>query len=198
MSKALLDSLFPRIRQGILASTLLRQDKAWYASELARRLGVPSSSLQRELKELTEVGILKSHQQGRMSYFQANVESPIFPELRGLILKTVGLIDVLRSVLLPLAEKLQVVFVYGSIASATEESSSDIDLMIVGSLTPVELALPLRSAREQVGREINPKIYTPEEFSRKWAQKDSFLARVIDRPKLFVLGDEHELDKIEH
>jgi DNA-binding transcriptional ArsR family regulator len=78
-----LDALLPKTRQGILAATLLQPEKAWYVSELARRMGVPPSSLQRELRDLAEAGILKTHRQGRMSYYQANVESPLFPDLRG-------------------------------------------------------------------------------------------------------------------
>src|SRR5476651_1739025 len=86
-----LDALLPKTRQGILAATLVQPEKAWYVSELARRLGVPSSSLQRELQDLSDARILNTHRQGRMVYYQANVDSPLFPDLRGLMLKTAGL-----------------------------------------------------------------------------------------------------------
>src|SRR5580658_10237951 len=132
----LLDALFPRTRQEILAATLVQPDKAWYVSELARRMGVPSSSLQRELHDLTMAGILKTHRQGRMAYYQANAGSPIFPDLRGLLLKTAGLVDVLADLLKPLSAKVKIAFVYGSIASGSEQSDSDIDLMLVGTLSP--------------------------------------------------------------
>jgi len=190
-----LDALLPKTRQGILAAMLIQPGKAWYASELARRMGVPSSSLQRELEGLTEAGILKTHRQGRMAYYQANTDSPLFPDLRGLLLKTAGLVDVLADALKPLARKLRIVFVYGSIASGSEQSDSDIDLMVVGKISPAELALPLRRARELLGREINPTVYTQAEFDRKRAAKDHFLARVLDKPKLFVLGNSNELGK---
>src|SRR5476649_56835 len=147
-NKRSLDALLPKTRQGILAATLVQPEKAWYVSELARRLGVPSSSLQRELQDLSDVRILKTHRQGRMVYYQANVDSPLFSDLRGLLLKTAGLVDVLVDALKPLASKLRIVFVYGSIASGSEQSNSDIDLMVVGATSPMELALPLRSARE--------------------------------------------------
>jgi len=111
-------------------------------------MGVPPSSLQRELQELVKAGILKTRRQGRMAYHQANSESPLFPELRGLLLKTTGLVDVLADVLKPLTKKLSVVFIYGSIASGNEQSDSDIDLMVVGAVSPPDLALPLRRARE--------------------------------------------------
>jgi len=191
-----LDVLLPKTRQGILAALLVRPDKPWFSSELARRLGVPSSSLQRELRDLTQAGILKSHRQGQMVYFQANRDSPLFPELRGLLLKTAGLVDVLAEALKPLTPKLQLVFVYGSIASAEERSESDIDLMVVGKTPRSDLALPLRRARELLGREINPTVYTRAEFARKLVTKDPFLIDVLTKPRLLVLGSEDELGKI--
>src|SRR5438067_10933426 len=141
---SILDALIPRTRQGILAALLIQPEKPWYVSELARRMGVPSSSLQRELHALSDAGILKTHRQGRMAYFQANAESPVFPDLRGLLLKTAGLVDVLADALQPLAANVRFAFVYGSIACGTEQADSDIDLMVVGTLSPADLALPLR------------------------------------------------------
>jgi DNA-binding transcriptional ArsR family regulator len=196
MSKShVIDALLPKTRQGILAAILLQPEKAWYASELARRMGVPSSSLQRELHDLQEAGILKMSRQGRMAYYQANTESLVFSDLRGLMLKTAGLVDVLADALGPIARKLRVVFIYGSIAENLEESRSDIDLMVVGNVSPVDLAVPLRKARELLGREINPSVYTPAEFAKKRAGKDHFLTRVLDKPKLLVLGNKDELEK---
>lgn len=191
-----IDALLPKTRQGILAATLLQPEKAWYVSELARRMGVPPSSLQRELHDLEEAGILNTRRQGRMAYYQANTESPVFPELRGLMVKTAGLVDVLADAVASLARKLRVVFVYGSIAAGHEDTASDIDLLVVGKVSPVDLAVPLRKARESLGRDINPSIYTPAEFAKKRAARDHFLSRVLDKPKLFVLGDQDELETI--
>jgi DNA-binding transcriptional ArsR family regulator len=191
-----LDALLPKTRQGILAALLVQPEKAWYVSELARRMGVPSSSLQRELQDLTKAGILKTHRQGRMVYYQANVDAPLFSDLRGLLLKTAGIVDVLADVLKPLTTKVRVAFVYGSIASNSEHSNSDIDFMLIGLLKPAELALPLRRARELLGREINPTVYSPAEFHRKRTSKDHFLTRVLDKPKLFVIGNSDGLERI--
>ena len=191
----LLDALLPKTRQGILAALLGQPEKTWYVSELARRMGVPSSSLQRELQDLTTVGILKNHRQGRMAYYQANTDSPVFAELRGLILKTAGLVDVLAEALKPLVAKLRLVFVYGSIASGNEKSDSDIDLMVVGKVAPVELALPLRRARELLGRDINPTVYTPAEFDKKRNSKDTFLSQVLAKPRLLVIESQNDLGK---
>jgi predicted nucleotidyltransferase len=183
-----LDVLLPKTRQGILAATLVQPEKAWYVSELARRMGVPASSLQRELHDLSEVGILKTYRQGRMVYYQANTDSPVFSDLRGLLIKTAGFVDILARALKPLAARLRTAFVYGSIAAGSEQSDSDVDLMVVGQVSPKDLALPLRRARELLGRNINPTVYTPDEFDKKRAASDPFLKQVLGRPKLFVLG----------
>ena len=192
---SLLDALLPKTRQGILAALLGQPEKTWYVSELARRMGVPSSSLQRELQDLTKVGVLKNHRQGRMAYYQANMDSPVFAELRGLILKTAGLVDVLAEALKPLGAKLRLVFVYGSIASGTEKSDSDIDLMVVGKVAPAALALPLRRARELLGRDINPTVYTQAEFDKKRNSKDTFLSQVLAKPRLIVIESQNDLGK---
>jgi predicted nucleotidyltransferase len=194
-NNAPLNALFPKTRQGILAATLVRPEKAWYVSELARRLGVPSSSLQRELQDLTEAGILKCHRQGRMVYYQANAESPLFSDLRGLLLKTAGLVDILADALNALVPKIRLAFVFGSIASGQERNDSDIDLMVIGEISPLDLALPLRHGRELLGREINPTVYLPAEFAKKLRAKDHFLRQVLTKPRLLVLGSGDELDK---
>jgi predicted nucleotidyltransferase len=191
-----LDALLPKTRQGILAATLVRPEKAWYVSELARRMGVPASSLQRELHDLSEVGILKTHRQGRMVYYQANTDSPVFSDLRGLLFKTAGFVDVLAKALKPFVARLRTAFVYGSIAAGSEQSDSDIDLMVVGRVSHTDLALPLRRARQLLGRNINPTVYTPEEFDKKRAANDSFLKQVLDKPKLFVLANKDDLRKV--
>ena len=159
-------------------------------------MGVPSSSLQRELRELEQAGVLKVARHGRMAYYQANSDSPIYGDLRGLMLKTAGVVDVLRDALNRVASKLRVVFVYGSIARGQEGSASDIDLMVIGNVSPLDVAVPLRKTRELLGRQISTSFYTPAEFAKKLAGKDHFLTRVLEKPKLFVLGDSDELEKI--
>jgi len=195
MRGSVLDALFPRTRQGILAVTLGHPEKSWYASELARRLAMPPSSLQRELKELTEAGILISRREGGMTYFQANERSPIFPELRGLLRKTAGLIDVLREVLAPADKAVRIAFVYGSVASGTEQPESDIDLLVVGTASPAKLALALRQAQGRLSREVHTKVYSLEEFATKRRSRDHFLTRVLESPRLFVIGSDDELEE---
>ena len=131
-----------------------------------------------------------------MVYYQANRDSPVFPDLRGLLLKTAGLVDVLAQALKPLSGKVTMAFVYGSIAAGSEDSASDIDLMVVGQVAPEDLALPLRRARESLGREINPTVYTPAEFDKKRKANDPFLKQVLDKPRLVVIANKDELGKV--
>lgn len=191
-----LDALLPKTRQAILSALFRRPDRTWYASELARHLGVPSSSLQRELRDLTRVGILKTSRQGRMVFFQPNTGSPLFVDLHNLFLKTTGLVDVLRKPLLRLASPPRIAFIFGSVAAGTEHFHSDVDLMLIGPISPIDVAGALRKPQEVLGREIQPVIVTPGELHQRLAKGDHFLTRVIDKPKLFVIGNAHELAEV--
>src|SRR5665213_3762337 len=134
IGRRIIDVIMPRTRQAILAATLLQPRRSWYAAELARHLGTSRSSLQRELVDLLDVGILKSRREGRMLYVQADPDCPVFLELRGLLSKTAGLLDLLRNALMPFADRIEFSFVFGSVARAEEVSASDIDLLIVGEV----------------------------------------------------------------
>ncbi len=191
--KGALDSLMPRTRQDILAAAFIRPDTEFYAAELASKLGVPPSSLQRELKQLTSADILTSTVRGHMTFYRANKESPLFVDLRGLMLKTRGLVDVLTYALRPLIPKIEVAFVFGSIAAGNERSESDIDLMVVGSVRPMDLSLPLRRVRNEIGREINPSVYTGTEFRSKLGAGDHFLTHVMSEPRLTIVGSANDL-----
>jgi predicted nucleotidyltransferase len=183
----------PKTRQGVLAATLLQPERSWYLADLARHLAVRSSTLQREVASLTSAGILKSHRRGRMVYFEADTDCPVYPDLRGLLLKTSGLVDVLRSSLAAVMRNIQVAFVYGSIAQSHERSESDVDLMIIGEVDLSEIASSIREAAHLLGREINPKVYRPIEFTQKLARKDHFLQSVLKSPKIFICGTERDL-----
>ncbi len=188
-------ALFSSTQQRLLSALLLNSHQPVYATELANRFGVRPSSLQRDLAKYTEAGILKMSRSGNRAYFQANEECPVFPELRALLIKTSGLVDVLQGELAPLASKIKVAVVYGSIASGTETSGSDIDLLIIGSVTMIELVPLLQEATGKLRRQINPTLYTPGEFSQK-ARTSHFLQSVIGKPLLFVLGMKSDLETI--
>jgi predicted nucleotidyltransferase len=192
----MIDVLMPEVRQGVLAATLLDPGRWWYAADLARHLRLRSSSLQRELSALTDAGILRTRREGRMVYYQPDPQCPILPELRGLMLKTTALVDVLRDALAPLADRIACAFVYGSIARGEERSDSDIDLMVIGDVALNNLAAELSRARDTLGREINPRRYRPAEFAKRVRAKDHFLTNVLSKPKLFVIGTADVLEQV--
>jgi DNA-binding transcriptional ArsR family regulator len=196
--KRALDSLFPRTRQAILTATLLHPDRWWYLSDLAKHLGVRPSSLQRELAALTSAEILRQRRDGNRVYFQANPPCPFLAELQGLLVKTAGLVDVLRETLASFAKHIDWAFIYGSVARAEELAASDVDLMIIGKIGLADLAPALRRTEKRLSRAVNPTLYSREEFAKKLRARDHFLTSVLDGAKLFILGDSHELAAATH
>ncbi len=191
-----LDSLFPSVRQGVLAAVLTRSEKWWYLSELAEFLHTRPSSLQRELSSLEQSGILQQRKDGRRAYFKADVRSPIFRELRSIFDKTVGLIPTLRIALRPFANKIVCAFVYGSIARREEHSASDIDLAVIGNVGLGDLAPALRKSEKRLGREVNVTNYSVDEFRKKVAKRDHFLTTVLRSRLEFVKGERSDLDTV--
>ena len=191
-----LAALFPKTRQAILAATLMEPARSWYLTDLARRLGVSPSSLQLELSSLTAAGIIRRREDGNRTYYQANTESPIFPDLYGLLLKTAGVHDVIRASLDGLENQIDVAFVYGSVARSEERSSSDIDLMVVGEVRLSDLAPRLKVAETKLNRPVNPSVYPPEEIAKKLAHGHHFLSTVMGGEKFFVVGTVDELATI--
>lgn len=163
--------------------------------ELARHLRVTPSTLQRELGSLVHGGILRQKREGKHVYFQAATDSPIFQELRGMILKTAGLADVIRNALKPFRDRIQWAFIYGSMARAEEHSASDVDLMLVGRVGLADLSSPLRKAEQKINRAINPTVYTLDEFRSKVKSSHHFITTVLRSKKLFVLGDPREFGR---
>jgi predicted nucleotidyltransferase len=193
---ATLQALFPTVRQGVLAATLMQPEKWWFLSELAEFLGTRPSSLQRELRALVEIGVLERRREGTRAYFRARKQSPIFRELRSIFEKTAGIGPSLRQLLEPFEQKIVSAFVYGSLARAEEHAASDIDLMVVGNIGLAELTPPLRAAEKRRHREINVTNYSVEEFREKTARDDHFLTSVLKKPKHFLKGAQSELEAI--
>jgi DNA-binding transcriptional ArsR family regulator len=194
-NSSIADALFPRTRQRVLATLLLNPQKPCYAAELAKYLGLRQSTLQRDLARLSAAGILKMSRNGNRVYFRADETCPIFPELRSLLVKTAGLVEVLREQLAPFGTRINLAAVYGSMASGNEASGSDIDLLIIGSISLMDLVPLLERATEQFRRQVNPTIYTPEELSRK-ARESRFVRSVLGKPLLFVVGNKRDLEAI--
>lgn len=193
---ALLESLFPKTRQGVLAATLTQPEKWWFLSELAEFMGTTPSSLQRELSSLVDTGILERRREGTRVYVRAEKRSPIYRELRGIIEKTAGIIPTIRITLAPIGRKIICAFIYGSLARAQEHATSDIDLMIIGQVGLSELTPALRKVERALGRDLNATTYSADEFHDKIEKNDHFLTAVLKRSKQFVKGSERELDAI--
>jgi predicted nucleotidyltransferase len=190
-----LAALFPTRRGDLLAAALIQPERWWYLSELAEFLGTSPSSLQRDLKALVDGGILESRREGTRAYFKADTRSPLFPELRGLIDKTAGLVPTLQAALKAFASRIELAFVHGSVARGEERAVSDVDLLVVGDVGLADLAPALRKAEARLGREVNVTTYTSGEF-RKAASANHFVSEVLRRPKIFVKGGENELDAL--
>jgi DNA-binding transcriptional ArsR family regulator len=188
-----LDAIMPRIRQKLLATTILQPDRSWYLSELASHLAVRPSSLQRELASLSDAVILTKSQDGNRTYYRANTENPLFPDLEGLLRKTIGLADVLRSALFSVAEGVDFAFAFGSFGRGDPSVSSDIDLFVVGKVPLSELASPLRIAEVELQRSINPVVMAQDELISRLANRDHFVAQVLTTQRLFIIGDENDL-----
>jgi predicted nucleotidyltransferase len=188
-----LGALFPKTRQEILAAVYMHPSREWYLSDLSRHIGVMPSSLQREVVSLVRAGILRRREDGNRVYYSAETESPIFGDLHGLLLRTAGLRDVLAERLGPFRGGIAVAFVYGSLARQEEQPRSDIDLMVIGRIGLAEIAPALKHAEGKLLRPVNPSIYTPQEIAEKLATGHHFLATVMSKEKLFVIGDKDDL-----
>ena len=188
------EALFPKIRRKVLALFLLNPEKHFYFRETVRILGDAPGSLQRELKSLTKAGILSVEPIGIQKFYQANTHSPVFEELRSIAEKTFGLVDVLRDVLRSQAsDRLDIAFIYGSVARGRDTSSSDIDLMVIGSIAFRELVSILMPVEENMQRPVNPTLYSVDEFRRKLNENNNFVTNVLKSEKLFVMGTANDL-----
>lgn len=188
------DLLFPnQYRRKVLACLLMNPEKWVHLRELARLTGASPGSLKKELDTLTAAGLLASRKIGNLTQFSANTLHPVYPELSGLIRKTTGLHDVLASALQPLGEQIDVAFVFGSVASTTETTHSDVDVMVIGDVTFGQVVNTIYDAQITLGREINPKVMTRNEWQVKQREGNTFVAELLSKPKIFVVGTADDL-----
>ena len=152
--------------------------------------------MQRELENLSKVGLIVRKSVGSQVFYQANRDAPIFREMQALVNKTIGIFSIFRSALQPLSKRIDVAFVYGSVAREQETAQSDVDLMVVGKATLDEILSRLYTVEKSIGRPINPTVYSVEEFKSKLASGNHFLTAVLRGQKIFLLGDEDELRKV--
>jgi predicted nucleotidyltransferase len=184
-------ALFPSIRQGVLGVVFREPSRWWYLSELAGALGSSPSCLQRELESLASTGILERRRDGRRAYYRAHEKSAVFDELRGIVRKTMGVPSEIDSALQPLARRIELALIYGSVASGTDRADSDVDVLVVADdMTLEEIYKRLATAERRLGRKVTPTLYTVDEFRRARTARKAFLEKVLSRDRIVLIGSE--------
>ena len=192
----LVEVLFGAYRRQILGLLLLRPDETFYVREIARLTGVSAGSLHRELKLLTDAGLLLRTTAGNQVRYQADRECPIYAELAGIFRKTAGLADVLRELLVPLQSKITLALIFGSVAQGKARATSDIDLLVVGSVPFAAVVEACHAGTARLSRDVNPVVMTKTAFQAKNRQSDRFVSRIAKEPKIFLVGDAGEFGKL--
>jgi predicted nucleotidyltransferase len=188
--------LFSEYRRRVLGLLLLNPDTDYHVRELARLTGTAAGTLHKELTKLTAGGVLRRQEVGNQVRYSANLDCPVFEELASILRKTSGLVDVLAAALSSVENKIVVAFVFGSLARGEQQSKSDVDVMLVGRLGFADAVRALHPAQATLQREINPVVYSRNEFCRRAESDDPFIREVLSNPKLFIVGNENELGKL--
>jgi predicted nucleotidyltransferase len=183
-------ALFSESQSRVLRWVFGQPDREFHLNELRRRTGLGSASLQRELNRLAEAGLVLSGKVGNLRRFRANPQSPVYNELIALTRKTLGAAPLLREALLPLTPGLRAAWIYGSYAKESDTAQSDVDVMLVGTkLTLSRVVEALEPVEAQLARTVNPTLYTPTEFAKRRAEKDSFVNRVLSQSVIPLIGE---------
>ena len=195
-TSSLLSLLLGAYRRDALAILLLRPDESFHVREIARLSGIPAGSLHRELRLLQEAGLLLREPLGNQVRYRANREHLVYAELAEIFRKTSGLADVLREALAPVAGKIDLAFVFGSIAQGKERSVSDVDVLVIGKTSFADVVKTLAAIQGRLGREINPVVMSRREARAKLQARDRFLTRIVQEPKVFLIGSEDDLKQL--
>lgn len=195
MQRVLLgDALFSKTQQKLLALLFGKPDQSFFTNEIMRSAQVGRGSVVRELERMLAAGLITLAHQGNQNHYQANPACPIFNELIALVRKTFGIADVIKAALRSLNAQITASFIYGSVAKGEAKAESDVDLMLIGEgLAYAQVMECLASAEQMLGRTINPTIYTAQDFSAKLTAKNSFLVRVLEQPRIHILGEVESL-----
>ena len=179
------DALFTKAQQKVLALLFGQTDKSFYLNEVVRHAAMGKGVISRELSKLCAAGLLVVTKQGNQNHYQANVDAPIFNELKQIVKKTMGVAGALQLGLATLLPELEHAFIYGSIAKGEEHAGSDVDVMLVGeNLSYTQILELLEPVEAQLQRKINPTIYTPSEFAERLAQGQNFLSKVMAQARI--------------
>ena len=192
----LCSGLFGKTRQSVLALLYGRADSSFYTKQILDAVKIGRGTVQRELKNLTDTGIITREVEGRQVYYRANEKCPIFNELKSIVRKTFGVADVIRQSLATVADKVRVAFIFGSIARSADDRKSDIDVIVVGAISFGDIVNLLSTAEEKLGREVNAVVYPISEFKQKVREDHHFVKTVLEGEKIFLIGDEGELRRL--
>ncbi len=191
---SMVDALFSKTRQRVLALLYGQPERSFYATEIINLSGGGSGAIQRELSRLARSGLVNVTRIGSQRHFQANPDAPIYPELCAIVQKTIGLAEPLKAALKPLSKQIELAFVFGSVAKKTDSASSDIDLMIISdSLIYADVFQALEELSNKLARVIQPTIYSKEELARRVKSDNSFIKRVLEQPKVWIIGQKRDL-----
>ena len=191
------DALFTKTQQRVLGVLFGQPERSFYANEIIGLAASGSGTVQRELMRLEAAALVTVRRQGNQKHYQANQDAPIFSELRSIVLKTFGAVDVVRAALQELLPSIDAAFIFGSVAKGSDHARSDIDLMVIGTVASNAALLDaLSPASVQLGRTVNPTLYTPGEFAQRVADGKSFIMRVLEQPKIFVKGSDHDVSRL--
>jgi predicted nucleotidyltransferase len=194
---SLADALFPRVRQRVLALFYGNPERSFFSNEVVALAKSGTGAVQRELASLAQAGLLTVTLQGNQKHYRANQAAPVFAELRGLVMKTSGLVDVLRSALAPLAPEIDAAFVYGSVAKQNDTATSDIDVMIISDrLGYGEVFGALEPTSERLGRKVNPTLLSRGDLAKRLKQRSAFATRVLTQDKLWLIGSDETLHAV--
>ena len=191
MGSGIASALFTPVQQRVLGLLFGQPNRRFQSAELIRLAGSGTGAVHRQLQRLEKAGLVIVSREGNQKYYAARKDAPIFPELHGLVVKTVGVIEPLRSALAPVARQIDAAFVFGSVAKGTERAGSDLDLLVVtDELAYADIYAALATAERTLGRTINPTVFTRAEWKKKRTRHDSFAARIAAQPRLFVIGSD--------
>jgi predicted nucleotidyltransferase len=191
----LLESLYiskSKIRQDLLALFFTNPSQKYYLRQLERMLGYSAGSIRRELLNFKKDSLFNTAREGNLLYYSLNKNHPLFEEIKSIVSKTVGVEQSLRKILTSI-KNINFAFIYGSFASKSEKAASDIDLMVIGSPDTSHLNEKIAALEKKLKREINPTIYSLDEYRTKKKNKSGFIVELLSNPKIMLTGDENDL-----
>lgn len=196
LNNKLSEILFGKTRQAVLSLLYGHADEYFYLRQILRVVGGGMGAVQRQINALVDAELVTRIHKGKQIYYQANAQSPIYGELKSIIIKTAGIGDILKMALASLAPQIDCAFIYGSVARGAEKADSDVDVIVVGDIPFSDVVSALSPAQDTIGREINPTVYPPDEFRAKLLKKNHFINTILAGEKIYLIGDDHELKRL--